>query len=156
MKQQDLILQRIFDNKRESTIGYLIYDKDKLTYTLEDSKREVKVSGLTRIPAGRYKLELRVAMSKKTKLYRAKYSWFKWHIWLKDVDNFEWVYIHIGNEASDTDGCILMAKNPNNNSVNDGFISSSASTFEKFYKWIFPKLQAGEEIYLDVRDEIES
>jgi hypothetical protein len=156
MKEQDLILQRIFDNG-ESSIGYFVYNDFKtLAYTLEDTKRDTKIAGITRIPAGRYKLDLRVVMSNKTKQYRAKYDWFKWHIWLKDVPNFKYVYIHIGNSAKDSDGCILMANSPNNNSINDGFISSSASAFEKFYKWLFPKLHIGKEIYLEIRDEIKS
>ena len=137
-----------------STIGYFTYDDNKLVYTLEDAHRDVKIAGETRIKAGRYKLEFRRVLSDKTRSYRERFSWFTWHIWLRNVVDFTFVYMHIGNTIKDTDACILTGKYPNNNSVNSGMINESASTFEKFYKWISPKLEANEDIYLEVRDEI--
>lgn len=152
MVNKDIILQRIFDNG-ESTIGYLVYD-DKLMYTLEDTFRVNKIKDTTRIPEGRYKLSLRVTMSPKTKDYRAKYDWFKWHIELERVNNFENVYLHIGNKAEDSAGCILCGTTPTNNDNGANFIHQSTIAFKRFYAWIFPKLRREEVIYIQVRNEI--
>jgi len=149
---KDIILQRIFDNG-ESTIGYCVYD-DRLMYTLEDTFRVDKLRGLTRISSGRYKLGLRLVESGKTKAYRKKYSWFDWHIQLEGIENFQYIYMHIGNYAKDSDGCILVGTSPTNNYKSSGLLTSSTIAFKEFYQWLFPKLSNGEEIYIQVRDEI--
>ena len=150
---KDIILQRIFDNG-ESTIGYLVYE-DKLMYTLEDRFRIEKLKETTRIPEGRYRLKLRVAMSTKTKQYRKKYNWFSWHIQLENVPNFNYIYLHIGNNARDSEGCILCGTTTNNNTLETGFIRKSTDAFKRFYLWLLPKLENDEVVYIQVRNEIQ-
>jgi hypothetical protein len=71
-------------------------------FILEDEFHAVKVKKETRVPEGRYRLVLNKTLvngkpSPLTIKYRVKYSWFKWHIMLKDVPGFTGVYMHIGN-----------------------------------------------------------
>lgn len=90
----------------DTTIGFLRYG-DIGVFTLEDIAREVKVPGKTRIPAGTYQLKLRTDGTMAQK-YMKRFSWHKGMLWLQDVPNFEWVYLHMGNSHLDTEGCILL------------------------------------------------
>lgn len=139
---------------RESTLGLMFINSLFHCYTLEDEKREVKVAGETRIPSGRYEVIYRVSEdSTKTIGYRNKYYWFKYHLMLKDVPNFTYVYLHVGNTDDDTDGCILVGNNANNNNLIDGNIGDSGKAFEKFYKAVSRALDSGEKVFITVVDE---
>jgi len=142
-----------YSANNESTLGLLFLDWQFFCHALEDEFREVKVIGDTRIPAGIYELALRKVISPKTTDYRERYpSWFKWHIQLLDVPDFDYVYIHVGNDDDDTKGCILLADGANNNTIEPGFIGSSAPAFERFYKKIYPLLEAGHVLKIRVLD----
>jgi len=134
------------------TIGdmYLAGSTIRECYTLEDEKRNVKVRGETRIPAGTYRITYREVLSGKTNQYRAKYPWFKWHLWLRDVPNFEYVYIHVGNVEADTDGCILVGHGVD---MSGGKVLSSKAAFESLYKKIAARLDDGEEVTIKIEDE---
>jgi hypothetical protein len=147
-----LILQRVFDNG-ESTIGYLSYN-GKLMFTLEDTFRKEKLKGITRIPAGTYELNFNKNLTAKTMQYFKKYFWFSWHLELKDIPNFTGIYMHIGNRAEDSEGCILCAKTVNNNSYSKGFISNSTNVFKEFYLYISGQLAKGRYISIEIRDEM--
>lgn len=91
----------------ESTIGILEVFGEAVC-TMEDTKRPHKVFGETRIPAGCYRLELRNEGGM-TQRYAARFpNMHQGMIWLRRVPMFEHVYIHIGNWARDTEGCILV------------------------------------------------
>lgn len=149
------ILQRFSDN-RQSTLG-LMFKVGVLTpfrsFTLEDEFRESKISGETRIPAGTYQLVIQKLDTPKTLQYRAKYPWFKNHIMVKDVPGFIGIYIHIGNEDKDTDGCILLGDTCLNNTTGPGEITSSTAAFIRFYKDVYENLEKGTLITLEIRDE---
>lgn len=154
----EYILQRLSDN-RESTIGVLF----KITvgnpflqgYTLEDEYRDIKVKGDTRIPAGRYEIIIQQAETKLTLKYRVKYpNWFKKHLMLKDVPNFQGVYIHIGNHGEDTEGCILVGDLLNNNKIGNGEVSNSTACFIRLYSDLFGHLEVkGNQAFISIRDE---
>ena len=109
-----LKLQRIF--KAETyTIGKLFIDGVYFCDTLEDKVRDVKIKGITAIPAGKYKVK--ITMSNRFK---------KLMPLLIDVPNFEGVRIHSGNTSEDTEGCILVGKNSET-----GKVTNSRNTFEK-------------------------
>ncbi len=85
----------------QSTTGLYIVDGDLWPcVSLEDRIRPpgVKVHGQTCIPAGRYKLAKRASPKFKREV-----------IWITGVPGFEFVYIHTGNLAADTEGCPLIA-----------------------------------------------
>ena len=80
----------------ESTLGLLTVNGKKLSFVIEDEQRDVKVKGETRIPAGKYQVTFRKQLTLLTNKYRAKYTWFSYHLELVGVPNFSYVYIHIG------------------------------------------------------------
>lgn len=153
----DFLLQRFSDN-RDSTLGLML---KKMTgyrtvfqgYTLEDEFRQSKVSKETRIPAGKYDLVIQKNDTPKTIQYRAKYPWFKRHIMLNNVPGFTGIYIHIGNDDGDTDGCILMGDNADNNVLGPGSVSNSTACFRRFYESVYPALESGEKCTIEIKDE---
>ena len=156
----NFILQRFSDNRR-STLG-LLFKKitdangDRLHfrhYTIEDEYRDVKVMGETRIPSGFYELGIRVEETPKTLQYQAKYTWFKKHIEVLKVKDFKGVYIHIGNDEKDTDGCILLGDNADNNQIGEGTVSNSTNAFKRFYEEVYEALSKGTKVFLEIRDE---
>lgn len=158
---KNYILQRFSDN-RTSTLGFICkmtmhHTEIKLTllgYTLEDEFRESKVSKETRIPAGKYEIIIQEILTDKTKDYQKRYpGWFEKHLMLKDVPGFTGIYIHIGNDDKDTDGCILMGDAVDNNSIAPGNVGSSTACFSRFYKELYPHLKAGGKAFIDIRDE---
>ena len=126
------------------TSGYLKLDCQFECYTLEDEERAKKVKGETAIPSGQYEIVFREVESPLTIKYRNRFKWFKWHLMIRDVPNFENVYIHVGNNESHTDGCILVGDSINT----DGFLGSSSKAFERLYKKIEKELNKGEKVLL--------
>ena len=117
-----------------------------LCYTLEDEFREVKVRKETRIPAGTYELKLRTEGSLNE---RYKTRFFDIHeglIWLQDVPNFRWIYIHCGNTDDHTDGCILVGSFLRLNRV-----LNSRSTYRAIYPGIVENIKAGP-TYIEIID----
>jgi hypothetical protein len=150
-----LILQRYSDNGN-STLGVMV---DKTTrpifkgYTLEDEHRDIKLKGQTRIPAGTYVLRHRKEETPLTKKYQTKYPWFRYHIEICNVPNFSGVYIHIGNDESHTDGCILLGDTVVNNMVQPGMIGQSTNCFQRFYTEVSRELDAGKVVTLTIQNE---
>lgn len=151
-KRIDYTLQRV-DGRTESTYG-ILFDKDKLhkCFVIEDPWREVKVSGETRIPAGTYQIKHREVLSGMTKKYREKFSWFNWHLELQNVPNFKYIYGHIGNKSSHSEGCLLFNKNVSE--VDGQWVGgNSKEAFEEVYKEMSYYLDQGYEVYITIRDE---
>lgn len=157
----EYLLQRYSDN-RNSTLGLLfrmgMHGGEKaltlLAYTLEDTYRPTKIKGETRIPAGVYRLRLRKEVTPLTKKYRDKYPWFKFHIEITNVPGFTGIYMHIGNGSLDTDGCVLVGDNADNNTISRGEISNSFNAYKRLYGELFEILEdESNEIFLIIRDE---
>lgn len=150
------LLQRYSDDG-QSTLGLLFsgsqYGLQFMCYTLEDERREIKVPGDTRIPAGRYEMKLRQALSPLTEKYRQRFPWFTWHVEVTGVPGFQNVYLHVGNKDGDTEGCILLGDTANNNVMADGFIGGSAGAYERWYEIVAGRLAEGGRVFLEVRDE---
>ena len=110
-----LVLKRIAFRKTY-TIGKLYVDGVYFCDTLEDPVREgEKIYGRTAIPAGKY--DVLITMSPRFR---------KMLPLLVNVPGFEGIRIHSGNNADDTEGCILVG-------VNDkpGWISQSRATMTR-------------------------
>jgi len=156
----NFIIQRYSDN-RDCTLGLLFKKMDDgkgqwlhfRGYSLEDEYRAVKQMKETRIPAGFYTLGLQNIETPKTLQYRTKYPWFKNHIEILNVKDFKGVYIHIGNNDEDTDGCILLGDTANNNNVATGEITTSTVCFKRFYDEVHEALTKGTKVFLEIRDE---
>ncbi len=128
-------------------------------YSLEDEERAVKVSGETRIPAGKY--ELRIWNEGKNPNqwvldHRVKYGdWFKFPIQLMNVSGFAGVLIHTGVDQSHTEGCLLFCDTIGNNTIdaaNQG--GRSLQAVKRFYEKVYPILEEGKvKVFIEIRDE---
>lgn len=131
-------------------------------HTLEDEHRDKKVAGDTRIWGGKvYELAIMRELTPLTEKYRRDprfKAFFKFHLWIKDVDGFTGVYVHPGNVDSHTEACVLMGDTAGNNmklATNDGKIGESGDCYSRFYQYLYPKLDAGNRSFLHVRDELD-
>ena len=133
-----LVLKRI-NNQDNYCEGKLYIDGIYQCDVIEDTDRGLtnemsiteiqskKVYGETAIPKGTYQITLDVVSPK-----------FKNRSWatfcegklprLLDVPGFEGVLIHVGNEAADSLGCLLVGQKSS-----DGIVSNSTQTFKDLY-----------------------
>lgn len=102
-------VQRIKQGKN-STLSEIYIDGEFFGYGLEDSVREVKIKRATAIPQGVYKLGLNTYGAMNAKYKRKFPEIHQGMIEIKDIPNFNYVYIHIGNYYSDTSGCLLVGE----------------------------------------------
>ena len=84
-----------------STIGRLFVNGEYFCYTLELPYRNNQRS-ISCIPAGNYKVRLRLARESATRDYL--------HMIVEDVPNRTYILFHRGNKASHTRGCILVGQ----------------------------------------------
>jgi len=132
------------------TLGILTIDNVFQCFTLEDVKRDVKVYGETRIPAGRFKLRLQLAGRLHDK-YKKLYPFHKGMINICNVPNFAGVMIHVGNTDRDTAGCILLG---NSHDIGSDFIGNSTKAYTNAYLLISNDIIRGNDVYLNVVDEV--
>lgn len=107
----ELLVKRIFTNK-EYTIGHLYIDGEYFCDTMEDTDRGLtnemplseikkkKVHGKTAIPTVEYKVSM--TYSPRFKMILPL---------LLNVEGFNYIRIHSGNTAENTDGCLLVGLN---------------------------------------------
>lgn len=144
----NLTLRRVFDTT-EHTIGILQLGVHAFT-TLEDAFHTPKIAGKTRIPWGRYELDLRTVSPMADK-YRKKFGdGHKGMIWLKNVPNFDFVYIHIGNEEDDTEGCVLVGRTVD---LKKGFVGESVDAYKELYPLVMAAMARNELCTLTITDQ---
>ena len=131
----------------DSTLGGLAIDGNFSCFTLEDERREVKVKGETRIPAGTYEIKRRTE-GKVNEKYAGKFPEHRGVLWLQNVPGFEWVYIHIGNTDDHTEGCILVG----DAAMANGELGQSTQAYRRIYGQVLNAIQSGEPVYIEVRD----
>ena len=146
-----LTVLRYFDDG-ETTLGLLFYEDDFFCYTLEDTYREVKKKGQTRIPQGIYKLGFNKNETKLTLKYRKTRPWFEYHLHVKNVPNYTGIYIHVGNTTKDTEGCLLVADSINSSDASKS-IFNSRETFKKLYLKLKPYLDNNEPVRIRYYNE---
>jgi hypothetical protein len=98
MSENQLILKRhTYTDK--STIGDLLdtNGESMICYTLEDTVRRHKEAGITAIPAGRYEI-----------IMQEFGSTGREYPYLLNVPFYTGIFIHGGNTAEDSQGCILV------------------------------------------------
>jgi hypothetical protein len=149
------ILVQRFSKGLESTLGVIYLDNRFMGFILEDEFRTKKVFKKTRIPAGSYKLGIREADSPLTLNYRSKFKWFDYHLHIKGVPNFKYIYIHIGQSDDQTAGCLLIGGTARENVRNDGYLWRSAESYEILYKNVRPLIEKYGDIDIEIRDENE-
>lgn len=133
----------------ECTLGFLRCE-NIICCTLEDPPQPGgKVYGRTRIPAGTYELDLR-RTSPMAEHYRDRFGTkHEGMIWLRDVPQFEWVYIHVGNYAKDTDGCILVG---NSMAIHQNMVGDSTTAYTNLWQRVIPHLVAGGKATITIRE----
>ena len=141
----ELKVLRYSDNG-ESTIGLLFVDGKFECYTLEDEARTHKVFNETRIPEGCYDIEYRVEGGHHARYMRKFGDFHKGMLHLKNVPNFKYVLIHIGNDDDDTAGCLLVGSKVNNNQYSVGYIESSTDAYTKLYEKVSNALETGDTV----------
>jgi hypothetical protein len=128
-----------------TTIGELFIDpKDEGNrgfecYTLEDVYRgddpAAKVKGKTAIPCGTYELVVRHSPKYNTDMPR-----------LLKVPGFDGILIHVGNDETDTEGCILVGHTREENKV--GF---SRPAFAQLNQKLRHAIGKGEAIHITIK-----
>ena len=121
------------DFTQKSTIGELSVNGVFECFTLEDCVRPAKIKGVTAIPAGTY--EVVVSFSQRFQ---------KPLPLLLNVPNFEGIRIHPGNTDRDTEGCILVGRSKQVDSIGE-----SRNAFQA----LFEKIQSAakhEKVFIDI------
>lgn len=137
----------------EWTAGVLIREDvsppHMLCGTMEDTYRQVKVKGRTRIPAGTYKIKLRNEGTL-TQKYAQKFpDIHRGMLWLQNVPGFEYIYIHLGNTADDSEGCILLGSSVN---YITGFQGESVPAYRDVYTLLSNQILAEDDVELTIQD----
>lgn len=138
----ELVVLR-YNTAPDYTDGILFIDDKFACFTIEDGHRDVKEWGKTRIPDGTYDVTFRNEGGFHNR-YSARYGdMHKGMLWVRDVPNFEYILIHIGNTAKDTAGCLLVGDQPIRD---EDFIAGSRRTYEAIYPLIAKALEDGEDV----------
>ncbi len=148
------LLNRRISSGDEATLGTLFNVTDEpefLCYMLEDQFNYPKIPGETRIPPGRYEIEFRDEGGM-VKRYKKRFDWHSGMLWLQDVPDFQFIYIHVGNKDDDTDGCLLVGDGQISNVTERGTVTTSVAAYRRLYEQIEAELDAGEEVWITVED----
>jgi len=124
-----LLVQR-YKSTPTATLGKLFIDGVFECYTLEDEFRAVKVKGETRIPAGTYKLSLRREGTTHFQYAKRFPDIHKGMLHVLNVPGFQWILIHIGNTEKDTEGCLLVGEERDENKMT---LLRSTVAYRKMY-----------------------
>ena len=128
--------------------GDLYHDEDWLCYTLEDEKRDIKIAGKTAIPAGKYNIKIRnLGESRLDARYSELFEFYTGQLWLQDVENFTYIYIHCGNNDTHTDGCLLVGLKRHPQAI-----GQSRKAYKKIYPKIMKAIQKKEDVYITISD----
>ena len=135
-----------------STLGRLYVDGEFECFTLEDERREVKVSGETAIPSGTYTILPRTEGGMHPK-YAERYG--DLHVgmaWLQDVPDFNFVYIHTGNREDQTEGCLLVGQGfqPTHEGENNYIVTGSRNAYVPLYTEIAAAWEREEEVLITI------
>lgn len=143
----EMLLQRLTHSEK-GTLGVLFVDKEFYGFVPEDPPQVVKIKGQTRIPSGRYRVILE---------FSPKFSVMSQYahdmLTLVDVPNFDGIRIHIGNDPSQTNGCILVNYQAIYSPFGTPTCGMSTPAYRYLYSKVAPRIEAGEECHITVRDE---
>jgi hypothetical protein len=138
-----------YGHTAESSGGALSVNGRFFCHTCEDEPRLVKMVGETRIPPGTYEIRLRAEGGMHGR-YLKRFPFHRGMLHLQNVPDFEWIYIHPGNEEYQTDGCIL----PGYTALSKGGFSveRSQEAYTDLYQLILIAMEQGEQILIEVED----
>lgn len=134
-----------------STLSKMYINGEFICYVLEDGYKEVKVMNETRIPGGRYEVTRRT-VGKHYLRYKKAFNHIS-SLWIREVPNFKYILIHIGNDILDTSGCLLLGSRYK--LFTDEYkIYNSTKTYRKFYTRLSNHFKKGGRVFIQInRDE---
>lgn len=135
------VIRRWFTD--DCTIGELRVDGEFCCYTLEDRVREVvgspvntwKVPGSTAIPIGKYEVIID---------FSQRFQRSMPHI--LNVPGFTGVRIHCGNDAGDTEGCVLVGRQRFNDALGE-----ARAAYQALFALITEAVKDEEKIEIHIR-----
>jgi hypothetical protein len=68
------------------------------------------------------------------------------------VPGFTYVYYHVGNKESDTDGCPLTGELPVMLPDGEFEVARSEKAYLAFYKKVIAAMDAGEQVFVEVKE----
>jgi hypothetical protein len=138
-----------FQTEDKHTKSVFAIDGKFQCFVLEDGYNRIKVHGETRITPGTREIKLRTEGGMHQD-YLAKYgNWHKGMLWIKNVHNYKYVYIHKGNYPKDTLGCLLTNYACDTNKSN---MSQSEVAYKKIYPIISDAILNGEKVEIETID----
>lgn len=147
-----------FGYGNDSTLGRLWLDNgsdglEHVCFTIEDERRIKKVPGETAIPVGVYEIKLR-AEGGLTKKYAKRFpELHRGMLHLQSVPDFKWVYIHIGNDDDDTEGCPLAVTTPFVDGKGEFTGGGSKIAYVKLYAMVLDAMDRGGDVILTVTEK---
>lgn len=126
----------------------------QLCVTLEDRFRAQKIAGETAIPAGRFRVALRTEGGLHQR-YLARFGadFHRGMLWLQAVPGFQFVYLHCGNDADDTEGCVLVGDVLLDHHAQGGpAIRESEAAYRRIYPMLRDAVLAGDTVWLTITD----
>lgn len=144
--------QERLTSDRDSTVGILFVDKRFECFICEDEFRAVKVPGETRIPAGTYEITLRAEGGMHASYAKRFGPWHAGMLWIRNVPDFEYAYLHIGNDDDDTEGCPLVGRSAVLNETGGGTVGYSGGAYQRFYPKVRDALLRGERVTITITD----
>lgn len=135
----------------DSTLGRLTTNGFEC-FTLEDERRTVKVKGETCIPPGQYEILLRAEGGMHARYAERFPEIHKGMLWLQDVPDFTYVYLHIGNKESHTDGCVLVGTVPVILPDGEFEIARSTDAYLDLYARVVACMDDGERVWIHVTE----
>ena len=132
-----------------ATIGKLYIDGVFACNTLEDEVREIagqpvhewKIKGCTAIPVGVYRVTL-----------ESSPRFGPDTLTLLDVPGFQYIRVHAGNTASDTEGCLLLGLRTTDVSLVGG---TSRPAVELVKREVRAAIERGEIVEIDIQNPSE-
>ena len=91
-----------------STLSEIYIDGMLVCYGLEDLVRDIKIKSQTAIPTGVYPLAFNTYGAMHARYKRRFPAVHQGMVEIRDIPNYSYVYIHIGNNFGDTAGCLLV------------------------------------------------
>lgn len=136
-----------YNKTADHTEGIMLLDGKFQCYTLEDEEREVKVKHETCIPEGEYEVTLRKVGGFHERYSKKFAGLHDGMLWIRNVPNFEYILIHIGNYESNTSGCILVG---NKADATKDMIGSSTDAYKAMYKKVLAAFNRGEKVTIEI------
>lgn len=127
----DILVDR-FISDDDTTISRVLIDGKFCCFGLEDEYREEKLANETRIPYGKYTIQLKKSGGFHDRYKKRFPDIHNGMLHVQDVPNFKWILIHCGNTDKHTAGCLLVGSQAITE-PGDMSITNSTSAYRRLY-----------------------